>query len=97
MAGTAWPFTGAGGELFLAETLTPPVQVMDRKGTLLREITWEVEGDRSPLHVQEAVAESVALLRGGEDPGEQATLREGIRGASLRDHPIPRYQEAMEK
>lgn len=75
-------FAAGGGELFLGETLTPRIQVLDREGTLLREIAWEVEGDRSPLRAQEAVAESVALLRGGEDPGEQAALREGIRGAS---------------
>ncbi len=76
-------FAAGGGELFVGETLTPRIQVLDREGTLLREIAWEVEGNRSPLRAQEAVADSVALLRGGEDPGDQAVLREGIRGTSL--------------
>lgn len=48
----------SGGEVYVAETETPRIQVLDLGGTVTREIEWEVDDRRAPDEALELVREA---------------------------------------
>lgn len=62
------------GEIYVAETLTPRIRVLDGTGSLAREITWEPDGAPSPEAAFERVVEA-GVARAAPDDAEATRSR----------------------
>lgn len=75
-------FSVHGGEVYVAETLTPTIRVLDPAGALEREITWAHEPSVSPEAAFARVVDE-AVARAG--PDEAAETRRRLEAFPIRD------------
>jgi hypothetical protein len=71
---------GGRGRMYVAETLTPTIQVFDPTGTLNSELAWLPEAGPTPREVFEVVMDS-AVARAG--PDRAALTRQHIEAAGV--------------
>lgn len=69
-------FAVSGGHVYVAETLTPRITVLDPSGTVVRRLTWEPVAGPTPAEALAVVAESAAAL-----PPEGALLLRSLEDA----------------
>lgn len=76
-----WVIAARGGRVYVAETLTPTLRVLDLEGQLRREISWEPGRSMTPEEAFGAVV-SAAARRAGPDEAAETRRR-------LRAFPVP--------
>jgi hypothetical protein len=79
-----------GGELYVGETLTPAIQVVDGSGNVVKEIPWEPD-QPSP---RDALTEVVRLAVQNADPERRQEVRDRLEPAPVPER-VPLHSAFM--